>query len=413
MKFLFIHQNFPGQFKHLAPALATRGHEVRALGVTGIPAQGVTLTNYQLQRGNTTGIHPYAQEFESKVIRAEACTREMFKLKQSGFEPNLIVGHPGWGEMLFCKEVFPNAKLLNYLEFHYGKDQGDTYFDPEFQQPNLMHDMRLRVKNANNLLALDAMDAGLCPTQWQRSVIPACYQDKINVIFDGIDTDLVRPNDQIVVDLHTQAGRNIRLSTGQEVLTFICRNLEPYRGYHSLMRALPEILQARPNAQVVIVGGNQTSYGAAAPQGQTWQEIFLNEVKEKIGQDLDRVHFLGKVPYATFVKIVQITRCHLYLTYPFVLSWSCIEAMSAGALIVGSDTPPVKEFITHSQNGLLVNFFDYRQIAETVIEALAKPEQYQHLKTQARQTIIDRYDLNRICLPQQIALVEGIAKQTN
>lgn len=413
MNFLFIHQNFPGQFKHLAPALAARGHEVRALGVTGTPAPDVVLKNYQLQKSNTPGIHPLAQEFETKVIRAEACAQEMFKLKQSGFEPQLIVGHPGWGETLFCKEIFPNAKLLNYLEFHYGKDKGDTYFDTEFQQPNLVHDIRLRVKNANNFLALDVMDAGLCPTQWQRSVLPACYQDKVKVIFDGIDTDLVRPNGQAAVELKTQAGQQIRLSAGQEILTFICRNLEPYRGYHSLMRALPEILKARPNAQVVIVGGNQTSYGASAPKGQTWQEIFLNEVKETLGSDLNRVHFIGKVPYATFVNIVQITRCHLYLTYPFVLSWSCIEAMSAGALIVGSDTPPVKEFITHGHNGLLVDFFNYKQIADTVIEALARPEQYLPLKAQARKTIVDQYDLKRICLPQQLALVEGLATGTS
>lgn len=413
MNFLFIHQNFPGQFKHLAPALAARGHEVRALGVTGTPAPDVVLKNYQLQKSNTPGIHPLAQEFETKVIRAEACAQEMFKLKQSGFEPDMIVGHPGWGETLFCKEIFPNAKLLNYLEFHYGKDKGDTYFDPEFQQPNLVHDIRLRVKNANNFLALDVMDAGLCPTQWQRSVLPACYQDKVKVIFDGIDTDLVRPNDQAVVELNTQAGKLICLSAGQEILTFICRNLEPYRGYHSLMRALPEILKARPNAQVVIVGGNQTSYGASAPKGQTWQEIFLNEVKETLGSDLNRVHFIGKVPYATFVNIVQITRCHLYLTYPFVLSWSCIEAMSAGALIVGSDTPPVKEFITHGHNGLLVDFFNYKQIADTVIEVLARPEQYLPLKAQVRKTIVDQYDLKRICLPQQLALVEGLATGTS
>jgi glycosyltransferase involved in cell wall biosynthesis len=191
-------------------------------------------------------------------------------------------------------------------------------------------------------------------------------------------------------------------------LTFICRNLEPYRGYHSFMRALPDILKARPHAQVVIVGGNQTSYGAAAPQGQTWQEIFLNEVKDRL--DLDRVHFLGKVPYASFLKLIQISRCHLYLTYPFVLSWSCIEAMSAGALVVGSRTQPVQEFITHGHNGLLVDFFDYRQIADTVIEALAQPEQYQHLRAQARKTIVDHYDLKRICLPQQLALVEGLAQ---
>lgn len=413
MKFLFIHQNFPGQFKHLAPALAAQGHVVRALGVTGTPCLGVALTNYQIQKGNTLGIHPFAQEFETKVIRAEACAREMLKLKQSGFEPDLIVGHPGWGETLFSKEVFPKARLLSYLEFHYGKDKGDTYFDAELQKSNLAQDMRLRVKNANNLLALDAMDAGLCPTHWQRSVLPRHYQDKVRVIFDGIDTDLVCPNDQAVVELATRAGPNIQLKAGQEVLTFICRNLEPYRGYHSLMRVLPEILKARPYAQVIIVGGNQTSYGSAAPQGQTWQEIFLNEVKEKLGTDLARVHFIGKVPYAMFVKIIQITRCHLYLTYPFVLSWSCIEAMSAGALIVGSDTPPVTEFITHGHNGLLVDFFNYKQIADTVIDALARPEQYLPLKVQARKTIVEQYDLKRICLPQQLALVEGLATETS
>ena len=408
MKFLFIHQNFPGQFKHLAPTLATRGHEIRALGVTGSPSAGVLLTNYKIQKGNTPGVHPFAQEFESKILRGEACAAEMLKLKQSGFEPNVIIGHPGWGETLFCKEIFPSAKLLHFVEFHYGKELGDTYFDPEFQQPNLLHDMRLRTKNANNFLALDAMDAGISPTQWQRSVLPQSYQNKINVIFDGIDTEVVCPNEKAAIVIKTQAKRNIELHAGQEVLTFICRNLEPYRGYHSFMRALPDILKARPQAQVVIVGGNQTSYGAAAPQGQTWQEIFLNEVKDRL--DLDRVHFLGKVPYTSFLKLIQISRCHLYLTYPFVLSWSCIEAMSAGALVVGSRTQPVQEFITHGHNGLLVDFFDYRQIADTVIEALAQPEQYQHLRTQARKTIVEHYDLKRICLPQQLALVEGLAQ---
>jgi len=281
MKFLFIHQNFPGQFKHLAPALAAQGHMVRALGVTGTPCPGVALTNYQIQKGNTLGIHPFAQEFETKVIRAEACAREMLKLKQSGFEPDLIVGHPGWGETLFSKEVFPKARLLSYLEFHYGKDKGDTYFDAEFQQSNLAQDMRLRVKNANNLLALDAMDAGLCPTHWQRSVLPRHYQDKVRVIFDGIDTDLVCPNNQAVVELATRAGPNIQLKAGQEVLTFICRNLEPYRGYHSLLRVLPEILKARPYAQVIIVGGNQTSYGAAPPPGADMARNFPQRSQRK------------------------------------------------------------------------------------------------------------------------------------
>ena len=406
MQILFIHQNFPGQFKHLAPCLAQRGHEVRALAITGREIAGVTVNNYRVMRKNTAGIHPLAHEFETKVIRAESCAQAMLSLKRQGFAPDVIVGHPGWGETLFCKEIFPQAKLLNYLEFHYGKDKGDSYFDPEFQQPNLAHDIRLRVKNANNFLALDAMDRGLTPTQWQWSALPSYLRDKVEVIFDGIDTDFVRPDPTAQLKIQSRGEEKI-FSAGDEVMTFVCRNLEPYRGYHSLMRSLPMILQARPGAHVLIVGGNETSYGAPAPRDQTWKEIFLNEVKDAI--DLERVHFLGKVPYDTFLKIIQVSRCHLYLTYPFVLSWSCLEAMSAGAVVVGSGTPPVQEFIEHERNGLLVDFFDYHQIAETVIRVLSEPAQFTSMRSMARQTIIERCDLRTVCLPQQLALVEQLA----
>lgn len=407
MQILFIHQNFPGQFKHLAPRLAQQGHDVRALAITGREITGVALTNYRVKRKNTAGIHPLAHEFETKVIRAESCALAMLTLKRQGFDPNVIMGHPGWGETLFCKEIFPNAKLLHYLEFHYGKDKGDSYFDPEFQQPNLVHDIRLRVKNANNFLALDAMDLGLTPTQWQWSALPSYLHDKVEIIFDGIDTEVVRPDPTCRLRIQPPSGADLTFAAGDEVMTFVCRNLEPYRGYHSLMRSLPMILKARPEAHVLIVGGDETSYGAQAPRGQTWKEIFLNEVKDAI--DLDRVHFLGKVPYDTFLKIIQVSRCHLYLTYPFVLSWSCLEAMSAGTVVVGSKTPPVQEFIEHERNGLLVDFFDYHQIAETVIRVLTEPEQFTSMRSVARQTIIERCDLKTVCLPRQVTLVEQLA----
>lgn len=403
MKILFIHQNFPGQFRHLAPELARRGHDVKALAITGQKLDGVALTNYRPQKSQTTVAHPLAQDFETKVLRAESCAQAMVSMKQQGYEPTMIVGHPGWGETLFCKEIFPFAKLVNYFEFHYGKEQSDSYFDPEFNQPNVMFDMRLRVKKANNFLALDACDFGLCPTQWQWSTLPSHLRNKVKVIFDGIDTQVVKPNTQAFITLKKQSGEQVTFRSGDEVLTFVCRNLEPYRGYHSFMRSLPAILKARPNAHVLIVGGNNTSYGALPPKGQTWKEIFLNEVKDSL--DMTRVHFLGHIPYEGFLKVIQLSRCHLYLTYPFVLSWSCLEAMSAGALVVGSKTQPVEEFIQHNHNGLLVDFFNYKEIAQTVIEVLSQPEAFTNIKTQARQTIIERCDLQTVCLPEQISFL--------
>ena len=395
---------------HLAPELARRGFEVRALGVTGRKIDGVLLTNYKIQDKKSSDVHPFAIEFETKIIRAESCARAMLKLKTEGFEPAVIVGHPGWGETLFCKEIFPNAKLINYLEFHYGKDKGDTYFDAELQHPDLLLDMRLRVRNAINLIALDSMDVGLCPTQWQLSSIPSYFKDRVQVVFDGIDTEAVSPDPNASITLKTHTGIELNLRAGDEVLTFVCRNLEPYRGYHSLMRSLPHILRERPSARVLIVGGNETSYGAPPPSGQTWKEVFLNDVKDEL--DLTRIHFLGRVPYAGFLKVIQISRCHLYLTYPFVLSWSCLEAMSAGAVVVGSKTPPVEEFIQHDYNGLLVDFFDYRAIAQTVIDVLSQPEKFKHIRDQARQSIIDQYDLRTHCLPKQVSIVEQLARSS-
>jgi glycosyltransferase involved in cell wall biosynthesis len=198
-----------------------------------------------------------------------------------------------------------------------------------------------------------------------------------------------------------------KLSVGDEVLTFVNRNLEPYRGYHSFMRALPDVVAARPNAQVVIVGGDDVSYGAAAPNGQNWKQIFLDEVKDQL--DLSRVHFLGKVPYPQFVALMQISRVHAYLTYPFVLSWSMLEAMSAGAYVVGSRSAPVEELITDGENGSLVDFFDIKAWSEALTQGLAEPERFMPLRRAARQTIVDNYDLHSICMPRMIDYVESFA----
>jgi glycosyltransferase involved in cell wall biosynthesis len=249
------------------------------------------------------------------------------------------------------------------------------------------------------------MDRGLSPTQFQRSVVPLPYRDRVSVIFDGIDTGAVRPDPTAGM---TVAGRAVR--AGDEVVTFVNRNLEPYRGYHIFMRALPEILRRRPNAVALVVGADGVSYGAPAPEGKTWKQIFFDEVKARL--DTSRVFFLGRLPYEAYLRVLQVSACHVYLTYPFVLGWSCIEALSAGALVVASATPPVEEVIVHEKNGLLVNFFDADALAARVVDCLAAPPRYAHLRAAARRTALERYDLATVCLPEQVKLVKELAGTT-
>lgn len=394
MNLLFLHQNFPGQFRHAATRFASQGHRVLAIHEGDPrPLAGVEAHGYRLARGNTPGQHQLAQEFESKVLRGEGAAEVALRLHAQGFRPDLIFAHPGWGEALYIKEVFPEARLVCLMEFYYRSRGQDMGFDPEFPTPSFHQAARLHTKNANLLLAMEAMDLGVAATDWQRSTLPAWAAAKTAVIHEGIDTQEVAPDPRAEISL---PDRGVRICAGDEVLTFVARNLEPVRGYHVFMRALPAILKARPQARVFIVGGDDVSYGAR-PEVGSYRQQYLTEVGHLL--DPERVFFLGKVPRSAFIRLMQITRCHIYLTYPFVLSWSMLEAMSAGALVVGSATAPVTEVIEHGVNGLLTGFFDVEGLARTAIEALAEPVRFAALRESARQTILDRYDLERITLP--------------
>ena len=410
MRILFVHQNFPGQFKFLAPALAS-DPENMVIAMTMKPvqvnqSQGITLRSYSASRGTTRGVHPWVSDFETKTIRGEACFRAALQLKAEGFTPDVIIAHPGWGESLFLKDVWPKAKLGIYCEFYYHAEGADVGFDPEFPPKDKADGCRLRLKNLNNLLHFQIADAGLSPTVWQASTYPEPFRSRITVAHDGIDTGVVAPNPAISLTINS----NIKLTKRDEVITFVNRNLEPYRGYHIFMRALPELLRRRPKARVLIVGGDKVSYGATPEGGRSWKEIFAGEVRPKISDaDWARVHFLGNIPYQHFIQLLQLSTVHIYLTYPFVLSWSLLEAMSAGCAIVASDTKPVHEAIRHDVTGKLVSFFDVHALADTVCALLDNPAERSRLGANARAYAKSNYDLKSVCLPRQLAWVKGLA----
>ncbi|NRR31963.1 glycosyltransferase [Oxalobacteraceae bacterium] len=405
MRYLFIHQNFPGQFKHLAPALAALGHEVVGLGMNQLPAPlpGVRYFRHEV---NTAKLHkpgaPQLSDLYGKVVRGESAAARLETLKAQGFTPDVIFVHPGWGEAMFVKDIFPQARLLIYAEYYYQPEGGDTFFDPEFSQPSTAALRRLRLRNTHLLHAMSACDGALSPTTFQRDRHPEWFRERISVIHDGIDTERFKPDPKASVQLQA-AG--VTLRPGDEVITFVARQLEPYRGYHIFMRALPELLRLRPQARVVIVGGDGVSYGANPPEGKTWKGIFRDEVAA--GLDMRRIHFVGKVPHALLTQLMQVSAVYTYLTYPFVLSWSLMEAMSTGCLIVASDTAPVREVIEHGRNGLLVDFFDPAALARTVADTLERRATLQHLRDAARQTVIERYDLNSLCMPALLRFAQA------
>jgi glycosyltransferase involved in cell wall biosynthesis len=406
MKVLFVHQNFPGQYLHIARHLgATEGNEVVFITQrTDADLPGVRKIVYKPAREVTRGIHHYLRETEAGVLNAQNVARVALGLKESGFVPDVMLGHNGWGELWYLKEVFPNTPLIGYFEFFYRHHGADVGFEPG---PPLIFDVgpRIRTKNLGNLLALDAVDYGQCPTKWQKSLYPKEYQSKLHIVHEGIDTQAVAPDQPARFAI---PNTGIELSTADEVVTYVSRNLEPYRGFPSFMRSLPAILAQRPNAQVLVVGGDDTSYGPKPANGKPFRQQMLEELGSAI--DLQRVHFLGKVPYSSFVKILQVSTVHVYLTYPFVLSWSMLEAMSAGCVIVGSSTQPVEEVIRDGENGLLVDIFKPDEIARRVVDVLTDRQAFAAIKVNARKTIVENYDLRTICLPAQLRLLKMAAR---
>ncbi len=400
MNILFVHQNMPGQFGHLAARLA-RDPGNRVVFLTRAdraPPAGTTCMRYRLTRNVHPTTHHYLRDFESAVLHGQAVARACLELKQSGFTPDIVVAHPGWGEPMYVKDVFSAAKLVNYCEFFYHASGADVGFDPA---ERLDTDLaaRLRTRNAALMIALDACDRGLSPTHWQRSLHPAGWREKIDVIFDGIDVERARPDR----DASLQLPDGTVVTRKNQVITYVARSLEPYRGFPSFMRAIPHILDQLPDARIVVAGADDVSYGRQAGGGRSWREVMTDEVRP----DPRRVHFLGHVPYESYLRLLQVSSAHIYLTIPFVLSWSAMEALAVGCVVIGSRTPPVEEMIRDGENGFLVDFFAPEKIAAKAVEAVRAGDELRDLRRRARDSILGRYDLTT-CLPRQLRLLDAL-----
>lgn len=407
MRLLFIHQNLPGQYRNIISSLANSNkYEIACIGEShnilrweGI--KGVRLHGYT-PSVKREGAHRYVLGFENHILRGQAVAVTATELKKSGFIPDVTCVHSGWGEGLYLKDVFPETKVLMYCEFYYNLRDSDFTFGMK-REPSLEESGFLRTRNATQALSFMSADHGISPTLWQKSCYPPPISDRISVVHEGIATEKIRPNPAAYLTLSS----GITLRAGDKIVTFINRNLEPYRGFHIFMKAIPQIQKQHPDAHFLIVGADGRGYGKVAPAGTTYRSLYCNEMKDKI--DWSKIHFMGTVPHANLITLYQISAAHVYLTYPFVLSWSALEAMSAECLMIGSKTAPVEEVITHEKNGLLVDFFSPEEVANTVSIALSKGEKIENIRKQARRTIQENFDFNSVCLPKQIQIISALA----
>ncbi|MCF8501980.1 MAG: glycosyltransferase [Rhodospirillum sp.] len=404
MRVLFLHQNFPAQFRHLAPRLAAReGWDVRGLGFhepVPPPLPGVTTYRYPIPDADPNP-QQRLREIDTKLRRADSVFRALTSLKDQGFTPDLVIGHPGWGEMLRLDEVVPGAKHISYAEIYYQDRGGDHDFDPEFPYPDPNLPLRNRLANAAIDVSMARCDAAVAPTAWQAGRFPAHFQNKIHQIHDGIDTLVLAPRERGSLDLD-----GWRVTKGEKVVTFATRYLEPMRGVHTFLRALPLIQAMEPECKVVVVGRDDKSYWKMDKGKPTHKKRLIDEVSDRL--DWDRVRFLPWLQRNALTRLFQVTSAHVYLTFPFVLSWSMLGAMACGAPVIGSRTDPVMEVIQDGVNGHLVDCLDPEELAERVVTVLRDPEGQEPIRARARETVVRKYDLETVCLPQWLRVIDRV-----
>lgn len=384
MTILYIHNSVPGQFANL---IAHRADRVRPRSVF-LSAQdnaAFTLVERRLYTPDALGTPgDRALEPAARILgHARAAARALRRLVDDGFRPMAIVAHPAWGSVLPVRDVLPDVPLVVYCE-HYNESRGAAG----------------ALANWHVRAALDAADALVTPTEWQRSIFPADARPRIETIHDGIDTSRLRPDPLARFELPdgTTVGR------GDQLVTYVARGLEPTRGFPELIRAVPTILRGAPDARIAIVGGERAIYGPEPEGGGSHKAAMLRET----GLTDRRVHFLGQIRYADFIRLMQVSTVHVYPSRRFVLSWSVLEAMSIGAVVVGADNAPVREVIEDGVTGLLADPGDAAALADRIVAVLRDPPRFAAIGRAARDMVIARYDVAR-CMARWIALLRQVA----
>ncbi|MCF6314649.1 MAG: glycosyltransferase family 4 protein [Verrucomicrobiales bacterium] len=400
MRILFLHDNFPAQFPHVATALAKDPNNQVIFGTTRKEGElpGVRRVRFQAKRQVKAETHHYLHGLERAVITGEAVYQLGKQLKKEGFVPDVIYGHSGWGPPLFIKDVFPKSRLLCYFEWFYHSYGSDVDFDPAYP-PTADDQARIRMKNAPILLDLDACDRGMTPTHWQHQQFPDEWKSKIDVITDGFDTQLCKPIPGAKLKLDRIS---LDLSQAEQLITYTAWGMEPYRGFPQFMRAIAKLQRSHPNLHAIVVGDDRVVYGRQRNDGKSWKDEMLSTLQ----LDETRIHFPGKLPHDELRQVYQASSAHVYLTRPFILSWSMMEAMASGCLVIAADVPTTTEIITDYQTGLLVDFFDSDAIAAKIEEAIQDSKQIKTIRQNARQHIIDHYSLKNT-LANHLSWIKG------
>ena len=402
LKFLFVHQNYPGQYREILPRLSAGGqHRIGFLTQReAFPEpDNVSVLRYKPEKFALSDSHPYTSWFQKCNANGIAVMKACLTAARQGEKPDVVIGHAGWGELLFVKHVWPDVPVLGYFEYYFIARGGLINFDPEFRSARDIGP-RLDARNAPNNVSLLNCDAGYTATEWQKRTFPEIFHSKIEVFHEGVRTDRLIPDHDSDLSIEIAGSRFTR---EDELVTYVARNLEPSRGFHIMMRALPLLQKLRPAARVCIVGGDGASYGAKLREGESFRARLTQELGDRV--DWTRVHFLGRIPYAELIGLLKLSRCHVYLTAPFIVSWSLLEAMALEKTVVASDVEPIHQFIEHEQTGFLVDFFSADSVAESISEVLRHEDNFRHISRAARKHVVDNYNFETVCYPNFVKFV--------
>lgn len=407
MKILFVHQNYPGQFRESLPRLAASGkHQIVFATKRQIetPPKDHFIAIYKDTHKTDDKVHRMARLFDTQAGTAMAVKTVCEGLKKRGFVPDVIVGHAGWGELMFVGDAFPDVPMAAYFEYYFIPKGGCVGYDPEFPEAPDVSAL-LHARNAMNYLTYVRCTAAFTASAWQKQTYPPLLQDKIQVLHEGIRTDRLTPDH--TSDIRVTV-RDRTFSREDEIVTYIARNLEPIRGTHTMLRSLATLQKLRPKAQLVVIGADGISYGRALGGPDTFRQRLMKELGDTV--DWSRVHFAGQMPYDDLISLLRLSRTHVYLTAPFVISWSMMEAMSLEKVVIASDNAPVRQFIEPGKTGLLVDFFNPAQLGETIASVLEKPGDHVPIGQAARRAMIEKYDFNTVAYPAFERFIEGAAQ---